>query len=77
MSSRTYHSPDKLNLVIIESIGASDPKSEGEDVWRVTHKMGTLEFPSIQWTSQVKGLVESLEKEGWIKETGEKVIETP
>lgn len=72
MSQRTYISPDKFNLVCIESIGASDPKSEGEDVWRVTHKMGTIEFPSIMWSSQVKELVAEVESQGWIKETGEK-----
>jgi hypothetical protein len=72
VSKRTYVSSDKCNTVIIESIGASDPKSEGEDVWRVTHKMGTIEFPSIMWSSQVKELVTELEKQSWVKETGEK-----
>jgi hypothetical protein len=69
MSQRTYVSPDKFNSVCIESIGAPDPKSEDEDVWRVTHKMGTIEFPSILWSSQVKELVAKLEEQNWTKET--------
>ena len=71
MSQRTYVSPDERTSVLIESIGASGLNDEGETVWSVTVQIPPgLKFRSLQYTSEVKELVETLEKEGWKKEKG-------
>jgi len=66
VSQRVYNKDQAV--ITIESLGSPVKEHEGEDVWLVTVDLGNeIEVRGLKTTSEVKSLVEQLEKNGWKK----------